>query len=187
LEFLQAYDLAVESSVLLKKKFKNRVYLNDDDTKLFYPKYYRFYIHASARKYRLDEPLIFALIKSESAFKTYIVSHARAVGLMQIMPFTGNALAKELDRDNFVMTDLQKPEESIRLGTYYLSQQARQYNNFIPALLGAYNAGPHRANFWMRMYTADDPEEFPENVELIETNNYIKKILLDRWIYSQLE
>jgi soluble lytic murein transglycosylase-like protein/tetratricopeptide (TPR) repeat protein len=187
LEFLQAYDMAVESSVLLKKKFRNRVYLNDDDTRLFYPKYYRSYIHESARKYRLDESLIFALIKSESAFKTYIISHARAVGLMQIMPFTGNALAKELDRENFVMTDLQKPEESIRLGTYYLSQQARQYNNFIPAVLGAYNAGPHRANFWMRMYNADDPEEFPENVELIETNNYIKRILLDRWIYSQLE
>ncbi len=187
LEFIEAYDMAVQSSVLLKKKFRKRVFADDADTKLFYPTYYQSYIHAYARRYGVDEHLIFALIKSESAFRTYIVSHARAVGLMQIMPFTGNALARELGSDTFEMLDLQKPDESIRLGTYYLSQQAKDYKNFIPAVLGAYNAGPHRANFWMRMYNPDDPEEFPETVELIETNNYIKRILLDRWIYSQLD
>ncbi|KAB2877749.1 transglycosylase SLT domain-containing protein [bacterium] len=185
LEFLEAYDLAVETNVAMKKKFKSFFKSEEESAKLFYPRYYQSYVRQYAQKYGLDEAFVFALIKNESAFKTYSISKARAIGLMQIMPFTGNTLARELNLDHFEMMDLQQPEKSILLGTYYLHQQAMEYKNFIPAILGAYNAGPHRADFWMRFYNPDEPEEFPEIVELFETNNYIKKILLDRWIYSQ--
>ncbi|MBL7995885.1 transglycosylase SLT domain-containing protein [bacterium] len=186
LEFLEAYDLAVETNVAMKKKFRSFFRSDEESAKLSYPRYYQSYVRQNAQKYKLDEAFIFALIKNESAFKTYSISKARAIGLMQIMPFTGNTLARELNLDHFEMMDLQQPEYNIMLGTYYLNHQARAYQNFIPAMLGAYNAGPHRADFWMRFYNPDEPEEFPEIVELFETNNYIKKILLDRWIYSGL-
>lgn len=185
LEFLEAYDLAVETNVAMKKKFRSRFKSEEESAKLFYPRYYRSYIRQYAQKYGLDDAFVFAVIKNESAFKTYSISKARAIGLMQIMPFTGNTLARELNLKDFGMMDLQQPEKSILLGTYYLHQQAKEYKNFIPAILGAYNAGPHRADFWMRFYNEAEPEEFPEIVELFETNNYIKKILLDRWIYSE--
>ena len=186
LEFLEAYDLAVETNVAIKKIYRSRFKAETESAKLFYPRYYQSFVHDYAQKYGLDEPFVFAVIKNESAFKTYSISKARAIGLMQIMPYTGNALARELNLDDFGMTDLQRPEKNILLGTYYLHQQAKEYKNFIPAMLGAYNAGPHRADFWMRFYNAAEPEEFPEIVELLETNTYIKKILLDRWIYAGL-
>lgn len=186
LEFLEAYDLAVETNVAIKKKYRTRFKSETETAKLFYPRYYRSFVHEYAQKYGLDEPFVFAVIKNESAFKTYSISKARAIGLMQIMPYTGSALAMELNMEGFGMTDLQRPEKNILLGTYYLHRQAKEYKNFIPAMLGAYNAGPHRADFWMRFYNAAEPEEFPEIVELLETNTYIKKILLDRWIYAGL-
>lgn len=186
LEFLEAYDLAVETNVAIKKKYRTRFKSETETAKLFYPRYYRSFVHEYAQKYGLDEPFVFAVIKNESAFKTYSISKARAIGLMQIMPYTGSALAMELNMEDFGMTDLQRPEKNILLGTYYLHRQAKEYKNFIPAMLGAYNAGPHRADFWMRFYNAAEPEEFPEIVELLETNTYIKKILLDRWIYAGL-
>jgi soluble lytic murein transglycosylase len=184
LEFLEAYDLAVETNVAIKKKYRSKFRSQSESAKLFYPRYYRSVVREYAQKYGLDEPFVFAVIKNESAFKTYSISKARAIGLMQIMPYTGTSLARELNMNDFGMMDLQRPEMNILLGTYYLHQQAKEYKNFIPAMLGAYNAGPHRADFWMRFYNAAEPEEFPEIVELLETNSYIKKILLDRWIYA---
>lgn len=184
LEYIEAYDLAVETNVAMKKKFRSFFKSEEESAKLFYPRYYQTLVRQYAQKYGLDEPFVFAVIKNESAFKTYSISKARAIGLMQIMPFTGNTLAHELNLEPFDMTDLQLPERNILLGTYYLKHQAKEYKNFIPAILGAYNAGPHRADFWMRFYNPEEPEEFPEIVELFETNNYIKKILLDRWIYA---
>jgi soluble lytic murein transglycosylase len=186
LEFLGAYDLAVETNVAMKKKFKSYFKSDEASAKIFYPRYYEPIVSQYARQFSLDAPFVFAIIKNESSFKTYSISKARAIGLMQIMPFTGTALSKELKLEYFEMMDLRQPEKNILLGTYYLHQQARKYKNFIPAILGAYNAGPHRADFWMRFYDPSEPEEFPEIVELFETNNYIKKILLDRWIYGQM-
>ena len=186
LEFLDAYDMAVETNVAMKKKFRSFFKSEEESAKLFYPHYYQSYVRQYARQYGLDEPFVFSVIKNESSFKTYSISKARAIGLMQLMPYTGNTLSQELNIDHFEMMDLQQPDKNILLGTYYLHTQAQQYKNFIPAILGAYNAGPHRADFWMRFYNPDEPEEFPEIVELFETNNYIKKILLDRWIYGQL-
>ncbi len=186
LEYLGAYDLAVETNVAMKKKYRSYFRSDEASAKIFYPRYYESCIRQYAKQFSLDVPFVFAVIKNESSFKTYSLSKARAMGLMQIMPYTATSLAKELKLNDFEMTDLRQPEKNILLGTYYLHQQAKDYKNFIPAMLGAYNAGPHRADFWMRFYDPAEPEEFPEIVELFETNNYIKKILLDRWVYGQM-
>ncbi len=44
-------------------------------------------IHAEASRAQLPPQLVLALIQVESKFDPYAVSHAGAVGLMQIMPF----------------------------------------------------------------------------------------------------
>lgn len=186
-EYIGGYNLAVDAAVKLRTKYKKQISdFSDEYTKLFYPRYYIPVIRHYAHVHGLDENLLLALVKSESAFRSNAISSARAVGLMQIMPFTGNELARQLNLDDFQVMHLQNPESSIRLGSFYLYQQAQTYQNYVPAILGAYNAGPHRATFWMKYYDEDEPEEFPEIVELLETGSYIRKIMLDRWIYSQL-
>lgn len=184
LESLHAYDLAVDVNVALKKKYRSYYKIYNDDVRMFYPLYYRPLVRHHATAYRLDETLIFALIKSESAFRTYALSPARAIGLMQIMPFTGKALAAETGIPDFQPSSLHEPDVSIHLGSHYLRQLADMYKNYIPAVLGAYNAGPHRATFWMKAFNNEEPDIMPEVVEIFETETYIKRILVDRYKYD---
>jgi soluble lytic murein transglycosylase len=185
-ETIGAFTLAVDINAWLRLKYKTHFSESGEFTRLMYPRYYFPTIDMHARLNRIDGNLLLALVKSESAFRSSAISSARAVGLMQIMPFTGTALAKELQWSDFNMNHLKNPPLSIWMGTYYLRQQSDLYRGYLPAMLGAYNAGPHRANFWMRTFKTDAPDEFPEMVELVETSHYIRKIILDRWIYYQL-
>ncbi len=185
-ETIGAFTLAVDINAWLRLKYKTYFSERDEFTQLMYPRYYYPAIETHARLHGLDPNLLLALVKAESAFRSSSISSARAVGLMQVMPFTGTALARELHWTDFKMNSLKNPSASIWMGTYYLNQQSDMYGGYLPAMLGAYNAGPHRADFWMRSFNPQRPDEFPEMVELVETNHYIRKIILDRWIYHQL-
>lgn len=185
-EALGCYDVAVDASSILASVYQKKFTGLFEQYALTYPQYYSHLIDHFSRQAGMDAPLVYSVIRRESAFRSHVISSARAVGLMQVMPFTGNELAVELHMPTFDMITLQNPEESIRLGTYYLWKQSCRFEGYIPAILAAYNAGPHRAAFWMNQYNAADPMEFPEIVDVLETNNYIKRILLDRWVYSQL-
>ncbi|MFN1651061.1 membrane-bound lytic murein transglycosylase MltC [Vibrio rotiferianus] len=48
-------------------------------------------VQDAAKRYGLSEDLIFAVIKTESSFNPYAVSHAGAYGLMQVIPKTAGA------------------------------------------------------------------------------------------------
>ncbi|MCB0832839.1 MAG: transglycosylase SLT domain-containing protein, partial [Bacteroidetes bacterium] len=72
----------------MKKKYRTRMRRDPGTEWLFYPKYYEEMVKQYGHWYSLDEAFVFALIKNESAFRTYSVSRAQAIGLMQIMPFT---------------------------------------------------------------------------------------------------
>lgn len=48
-------------------------------------------IRQYAKRYNIDESLIYAIVKTESSFNPYAVSHANAYGLMQIVPSTAGA------------------------------------------------------------------------------------------------
>lgn len=185
-EDLKCHNIAVSANVVLRSGYAERFNDAPDFQRLMYPAYYLPTISLNQTRYPLDASLVLAVIKSESAFRSSAISPARAVGLMQIMPFTGREIADQLNLDDFRMLDLQNPSMSIRMGMHYLYTQARTFKAYIPAILAAYNAGPHRARFWMSFYNEEDPEEFPESVDLQETGNYIQRIMLDRWVYSQL-
>ena len=68
-------------------------------------------IAEAAHLYRLDPDLIRAIIRAESAFNPFAVSHAGAQGLMQLMP----AVAEELN-----VLDPFDPRQNIFGGARYL-------------------------------------------------------------------
>ncbi len=108
-------------------------------------------IRDASRKYGVAESLIYAVIKTESSFNPYAVSHANAYGLMQVIPATAG-------RDVYVRVkgkdgqptreDLFNPAYNIDVGTAYLhllqtvyladiqDPQSRRY-----AVISAYNGG----------------------------------------------
>ncbi|WP_375765305.1 lytic transglycosylase domain-containing protein [Archangium gephyra] len=94
-----------------------------------------------AKRNKVDPMLVVAVIRCESSFNNYAVSHVGAMGLMQVMPDTGSYLA---DRAGFKLqrhTNLFDSELNVELGTAYLADLIERFGSPERALV-AYNAGP---------------------------------------------
>jgi len=94
-----------------------------------------------ARANGVDPLLVVAVIRTESSFNNYAVSHVGAMGLMQVMPDTGTYLA---DKAGFKLqrsTNLFDSELNVELGTAYLANLISRFGTPERALV-AYNAGP---------------------------------------------
>lgn len=80
----------------------------------------------------ISASLVKAVITEESCFDPNAVSHAGAIGLMQLMPDTAKWLR---------ITDPRVPEANLRAGIRYLAMLKERYGDTALAL-AAYNAGP---------------------------------------------
>ena len=100
-------------------------------------------IYDACRLNDLPVELVLAVIQTESAFDSVAVSHRGAVGLMQVLPSTGRAMATELDLQFANDSSLMDRRTNVVLGCYYLKKLLDRYERLDHALL-AYNAGPTR-------------------------------------------
>lgn len=91
------------------------------------------YIREAAEAYAVPFEFIKAVIRVESAFDPHAVSHAGAIGLMQLMPATAESLN---------CADPFDPQANIMAGTQYLRLLTNRYAGDINLVLAAYNAGP---------------------------------------------
>ena len=157
-----------------------------------YPTYYWEEIAAAAAEAQIDPYLVLSVIRQESTFNEKAVSRAGARGLMQIMPHTGLNLARRLEVKPFELRALFDPAVSIRLGSYFLGDQMRQFTTDAGADLGfelglaAYNAGPHNARRWLKTFPSEDPDAFVERIPFKETRLYVKLVLRNYAIYKAL-
>lgn len=92
-------------------------------------------------RYGLDPALILAIIDTESSFCYWVRSERNALGLMQILPATGEAVAREIDIAWEGETSLYRPAVNIRVGTYYFSELVESFDS-VELALAAYNRGP---------------------------------------------
>lgn len=94
-----------------------------------------------SRRYDLDPALILAVIQTESSFRNWVRSDRDALGLMQILPTTGEAVARKINIKWEGEASLCLPVVNIRVGTYYLNQLFERFESMDLAL-AAYNRGP---------------------------------------------
>ena len=106
-------------------------------------------IEEVSERYGLSRDLILAVIRTESGFYNWARSRAGALGLMQIMPETGEMLARDLGIEWNGPTTLFDPVTNIRLGVCYLSRLHSRYGTWRPAL-AAYNFGPAAIDRYLR-------------------------------------
>lgn len=89
----------------------------------------------------LDPFLVLAVIHVESRFDAFAVSPAGAMGLMQIRPSTGKALAAKIGMAWHGARTLLDPAANVRLGIAYLASMRRRFRS-LEIALAAYNWGP---------------------------------------------
>jgi len=141
-----------------------------------YGLYYHDLIIPEEQKYGLDPLFMFSVIRQESLFEGFVSSTAGAHGLMQIIPDTGAQIAGELNFPiGYTSDDLNRPNVSVRFGSYYLDKNRKLLNNNIYASLAAYNAGPGNAIVWNDLAN-NDPDLLLEVIRFQETRDYIRLI-----------
>lgn len=100
------------------------------------------YISEASKKFQIPAAWIGAVMRQESGGRTMlgeqqkIVSHAGAVGLMQLMPATYEEMRKEHDLGKNAFD----PHDNIMAAAAYLRWLHGKYG--YPAMFAAYNAGP---------------------------------------------
>jgi soluble lytic murein transglycosylase-like protein len=104
---------------------------------------------SEARERDFDPWLVLAVIEVESGFDNFAVSPVGALGLMQILPSTGEALARRLGIPWRGSRTLFDPVANVKLGVAYLHELRERFGH-LPTALAAYNWGPGRIGRWVR-------------------------------------
>jgi soluble lytic murein transglycosylase len=134
----------------------------------------------------LDPYLVASLIRQESEFNPGAVSHANALGLMQVLPVTGKKLAKEVKMKGFRPESLLIPNTNIQLGTKYFKSLLDHFNGQPEYALAAYNAGSDRVEGWLAEGKFRDAPEFVESIPFTETREYVQAIMRNATVYRRL-
>jgi soluble lytic murein transglycosylase len=98
-------------------------------------------IVTEARRQGLDPQLVMAVMFVESRYHAFALSPVGAMGLMQILPSTGEELAQRLGVPWHGTRTLFDPMLNVRLGVAYLRELRSQFGSMEVAL-AAYNWGP---------------------------------------------
>jgi soluble lytic murein transglycosylase-like protein len=104
---------------------------------------------AEAARHDLDPELVLAVMQVESNCYHMAVSPVGALGLMQILPSTGEELARHYDIEWRGPETLFDPFVNVKLGVAYLGKLSDRYRS-MPTALAAYNWGPGRIDRRLR-------------------------------------
>ncbi|MCB1758282.1 MAG: transglycosylase SLT domain-containing protein [Gammaproteobacteria bacterium] len=156
-----------------------------DDLELRFPIAHETAVADAAKRKSLDDSWVLAVIRQESAFSADARSHAGAMGLMQLMPATARATAKQMKRRPPKRGELLQPDTNIEIGTSYLKSVYDRLDDNTVLAISAYNAGPHRVLRWLPEKQELDADLWVETIPFRETRRYTQRVLAYSVIYDQ--
>jgi soluble lytic murein transglycosylase len=121
-------------------------------------------IQTACQRYGVEFALVKAVIKAESAFDPWALSHAGARGLMQLMPDTAAMHG---------VADIHAPRDNIEGGVRHLRLLLDQFEWDVQLALAAYNAGAGAVT----RYNGIPPYQ--------ETQDYVRRVLRYRESYRE--
>ena len=106
------------------------------------------------------------------------------MGLMQVLPATGAAVARRIGVPWGGAESLYDPDTNIVLGTAYLRQMLDDYGGQPYFAIAGYNAGPAPLNRWQSQRPGMDPDFWIETISYKETRDYVARVLAFSVIYD---
>lgn len=141
-----------------------------------YPLKYEEEIRRYATEYELDPARVAAVIYCESSFRPDAVSSANALGLMQIVPATGEWIASKLDFQGFDEADLFDPATNIEFGCWYLRYLDGRFDGDLTKATAAYHAGEGTVGQWLDDKEISSDGRTLENIPSKVTGSYVTKV-----------
>ncbi len=180
-------DLSSQAAARLLKQVPEPVAKSapPDLWRLAYPVAFPNALRGAVDAEKVPDVLLLALVRQESFFDPLAGSTAGAIGLTQVIPSTGQAIAQDLGLGGFRTSDLFGPALSLRFGAHYLRQQMDTFDGNIYASLAAYNAGTGNAQRWQRA-AHGDVDRFVAEIDFKQTVAYVQLVSENLARYRQL-
>ena len=135
-----------------------------------------------------DKALVYAIMRQESAFVPSALSRSFALGLMQMMPFLVDAMAKDM-KEKISYKDMFNPQTNLKYAIKHIEWMKKSlYHPLFMAY--AYNGGMGFLRKHLRKGTFSDKEYEPYlSMELMsnsESREYGKKVLANYVMYKKI-
>ncbi|WAH37953.1 lytic transglycosylase domain-containing protein [Alicyclobacillus dauci] len=165
--------------------------------RMMYPIHYQEEIQSSAEFAHVDPLLVASIIRVESKFHSQDVSHAGAVGLMQLMPDTAQWIADTIRHQNTgsgaavrrLPSDakqLASPQYNILIGSWYVQSLIKQFNGNEVAAVAAYNGGPKRVMGWLQDGVWNGKLENIDQIPVGETRHFVDRVFYNYHLYQKI-
>jgi soluble lytic murein transglycosylase len=136
----------------------------------------------------VEQSIIFAIARQESAFNPDVVSPAQAYGLMQVTPDAGKYVCKKYGASFDLRRLKTDPVYNAALGAAELGGLIEDYRGSYIMTFAAYNAGRGSVKKWIERYgDPRDPKvdavDWVEQIPFSETRNYVQRIMENLQVY----
>jgi soluble lytic murein transglycosylase len=136
----------------------------------------------------VEQSIIFAIARQESAFNPAVVSPAQAYGLMQVTPDAGRYVCKKYGASFDLGRLKTDPVYNAALGAAELGGLIEDYRGSYIMTFAAYNAGRGSVKKWIDRYGDPrdpkvDPVDWVEQIPFSETRNYVQRIMENLQVY----
>ncbi len=156
---------------------------------LLYPEAYAARVYAACRRYGLEPALVFAVMREESRFDPAARSHAGALGVMQLTPYTARWICAQR-RMRYSPSLLANPDDNIDLGCWFLNHLIGLYGRspeHYEWCIAAYNCGIKTADRWRRRWMRRRrPRDITPFLRYKETREYVVKVRASYLKYKAL-
>ncbi len=141
-------------------------------------------IKTEATRHGLDPYTIAGLIRQESVFDPHAHSRSNALGLMQLLPSTGQLVARKQGIGRITDEQLYNPKLNIKLGTAYLAEMLNRFGK-VEYAAAAYNGGPGRVDRWLNTLPSN-MEDWVEAIPITETRLYVFGVMRNSAQYRRI-
>ena len=134
--------------------------------------------------------LVHAITRQESSFDPYAISHAGALGMMQLMRGTAREQAGKSGVGYDSSRLLSDPNYNVLLGSAYFQRMLNHWGGSVPLAVASYNAGPGNVRKWIRTY--GDPRgnldmiRWIEAIPISETRGYVQRVIENSVVYDSI-
>ena len=166
--------------------------LPGDFLRMAYPRPFWDTVVASARAHGADPVLLVSLMRRESRFDPAARSAVGAVGLLQIMPYTAEALAERAGVGDILApggiddATLADPRVNIAIAARLNADLLELFDGARLPVVASYNAGEDHAGDWWGAARGLRDDFFIDSIPYTETRNFAREVVANYAAYERI-